>query len=394
MKAEIVSVGTEMLLGMIADTNAQYLAQQMADIGVDVYWVSQVGDNLGRVVEVLQRGLGRSDLVVVTGGLGPTEDDLTREAIAAALDEPLSIDPELERALRDNFARRGRDMPERNVKQATLIPSARSLPNPVGTAPGWWAERDGSVVVAMPGVPAEMRLMWEHQVRPTLREQTGAGVLVTTNFRVLGLGEAAVEEQLGDLIHGTNPTVATYAKPDGVQVRVSAKAADEATARALLLPMLEQVTELMGDWVYGRDDETLPHVAGKLLSARGWTLTAAERGTGGALVAEIAVDEDLMSLYRGGFIAAPDGTPLGTGVRDPIDLASAARNHTGADVGIATVLMFGEGVPAADYAVNARGLIETGGTRWNLAIPELRRRAAVETLALLVRTLRKASDGV
>jgi nicotinamide-nucleotide amidase len=362
----------------------------MADLGIDVYWVSQVGDNLGRVVEVLQRGLGRSDLIVMTGGLGPTEDDLTREAIAGALYEPLRVDPELEAALRDNFARRGRAMPERNVKQATLIPSARSLPNPVGTAPGWWVERNGKVIATMPGVPAEMRLMWENQVRPTLRDRTGAGVLLTTNFRVLGLGEAAVEEQLGELIHGANPTVATYAKPDGVQVRVSAKAPDEATARALLAPTMDQVAEALGQWVYGRDDETLPHVAAQLLAARGWTLTAAERGTAGALTAEIAADDSFAGIYRGGFIVAPDGTPLGVGPLEPMDLASAARIQTGADVGIAAVLTLGDGVPSADYAVNARNVVQTGGTRWNLAIPELRRRAAVETLALLVRTLREA----
>jgi len=180
-----------------------------------------VGDNLGRVVDVIQRGLDRSDVIVITGGLGPTEDDLTRESIAAALDETIQVDPELERWLRDNFARRGRPMPERNVKQATLIPSAQALPNPVGTAPGWWVERDRKIIAAMPGVPSEMKLMWETQVAERIRQRAGASVLVTRTLKVLGLGESAVEECLGDLIHGANPTVATYAKPDGVQVRIN-----------------------------------------------------------------------------------------------------------------------------------------------------------------------------
>ena len=157
------------------------------------------------------------------------------------------MDPELERWLRDNFARRNRPMPERNIKQATLIPSARSLPNPLGTAPGWWVEHNGKVIVAMPGVPAEMRLMWEHQAKPRLRERSGAGILVTTTVRVIGLGEGAVEEQLGDLIHGTNPTVATYAKPDGVHVRMSAKAPDETTAKELMAPVVEEAERALAE---------------------------------------------------------------------------------------------------------------------------------------------------
>src|SRR2546428_3359450 len=175
-----------MLLGMNADTNAQFLSQQLAELGIDVYWISQVGDNLGRVVEIFHRALDRSDVVVVTGGLGPTEDDLTREAIAATLAETMQIDPDLERDLREGFARRGRPMPERNLKQATLIPSARALSNPIGTAPGWWVEHKGKILTAMPGVPAEMYLMWDSHVKPALRQRAGAAVLVTTNLRVLG----------------------------------------------------------------------------------------------------------------------------------------------------------------------------------------------------------------
>jgi nicotinamide-nucleotide amidase len=391
MKAEIVSVGTEMLLGMIVDTNAQYLTQELADLGIDVFWISQVGDNLDRVVDVLRRGLGRSDVIVVTGGLGPTEDDLTRESIAAALDETIAVDPELERWLRENFARRGRPMPERNIKQATLIPSARSLPNPIGTAPGWWVERGGTIIVAMPGVPTEMRRMWEEQARPRLRERSGAGVLVTTALKCLGLGEAAVEEQLGDLIHGTNPTVATYAKPDGVQVRISAKANSEDVARALLQPTVDQVMHIFGDWIYGRDDETLAGIAATLLNQRQWSITSAERGTAGALAAEITIDEGLSARYRGGFMVAADGGPLGLESAEPAELARAARERTGADVGIAAVLGSFNGRPAADFAVVVRNEVRSDSTRWNLGIPELRRRAAVEALALLVRTLREGA---
>jgi len=360
-----------MLLSMIADTNAQWLSQRLADIGVDVFFISQVGDNIDRVVDVFTRGLSRSDVVVVTGGLGPTEDDLTREAIAATLGEQMAVDPQLERELRDLFARRNREMPERNVKQATLIPSAIALRNPIGTAPGWWAERDGKIITAMPGVPAEMRLMWEEQVRPRLKKRSGAGVLVSTFLKALGLGESAVEEQLGDLIHRTNPTVATYAKPDGVQIRVSAKAENDDAARRLLAPTVDEIMQLLGPWIYGRDEETLASGAAKLLSARGWSISSAEIGTAGSLAGDLSADEGLSARYRGGFVVGPDGAPLSADPSSPTSLASAARAKTGADVGIAAVVVPGEGeTPArAEYAVDVRGSTLGDSTRFTLALP-------------------------
>ncbi|MDP2727114.1 MAG: competence/damage-inducible protein A, partial [Dehalococcoidia bacterium] len=156
MKSEIVSVGTELLLGEIVDTNAAFLAQQLSLLGIDLYWISQVGDNRARLLEVLQRAWGRSDLILVTGGLGPTDDDLTREAIADLVGEEMKVDPGLEKWLRQSFSHMGLGMPLSNLKQATLVPSAQSVPNPFGTAPGWWLEKDGRVIVAMPGVPREM----------------------------------------------------------------------------------------------------------------------------------------------------------------------------------------------------------------------------------------------
>src|SRR6266568_4123240 len=200
MRAEILSCGTELLLGHITDTNATYLAQSLASLGIDLYFVSQVGDNQGRIVETLRRAWERSDLIVMTGGLGPTEDDLARESISALLGETMQVDPRLEAELRRIFATRSANMPERNVKQATLIPSAQALPNPYGTAPGWWVEKDGHIIVAMPAIPR-------------LSPYTG-GLIFTRILRVSGLGESMVEERLDSLIHSNNPTIATYAKPD------------------------------------------------------------------------------------------------------------------------------------------------------------------------------------
>src|SRR3989454_9516863 len=223
MRAEILSCGTELLLGHITDTNATYLAQSLASLGIDLYFVSQVGDNQGRIVETLRRAWERSDLIIMTGGLGPTEDDLTRESISALLGETMRVDPTLEAELRGMFAARHSIMPERNVKQATLIPSAQAIPNPLGTAPGWWVEKDGHIIVAMPGVPREMYRMWEQEAIPRLSPYTG-GLIFTRILRVSGLGESMVEERLDSLIHSNNPTIATYAKPDAVDVRITAKA--------------------------------------------------------------------------------------------------------------------------------------------------------------------------
>ncbi|HEY0582229.1 MAG TPA: molybdopterin-binding protein, partial [Chloroflexota bacterium] len=212
MKAEILSIGTELLLGQIVDTNAQFLAQQLPALGLDLYYVSQVGDNLQRLADAFRRGLERSDVIVTSGGLGPTEDDLTREAIAEAFGEPLQIQPDLERDLRAFFQHRGRTMPERNVKQATTIASGTYLPNPIGTAPGWWVERDGKVIISMPGVPHEMHKMWAEQAEPRLARLITGGAIVSRLLKLAGIGESHAEEALGDLTRSTNPTLATYAK--------------------------------------------------------------------------------------------------------------------------------------------------------------------------------------
>src|SRR3989442_549239 len=278
MRAEVLSIGTELLLGQIVDTNAAYLAGRLALLGIDCLHMQTAGDNLARATEAFRLALSRSDLVVVTGGLGPTEDDLTREAIAAALGETAAVDPALERELRGWFEGRGMAMPERNRKQAWLIPSARALPNPNGTAPGWSVERDGKRIVAMPAVPREMTPMWEGHVEPTLARD---GVLRWRTLKLLGIGESAVEEKLGDPVRPTPPTVATYAKNDGVHVRIAEKAATPASADASIGRMEAEVRVRLGEYVWGADDETLGDVIGRALAARRWRLGIAETLSGG-----------------------------------------------------------------------------------------------------------------
>lgn len=299
MRAEILSIGTELLLGQIVDTNAHYLATRLADLGIDCLYISTVGDNPGRCQETLERALGRSDLVISTGGLGPTEDDITRETIAAVLGEEPIVDPALERELREWFAGRGVSMPERNRKQAWLIPSARALPNPNGTAPGWDVRKDGKRIVAMPGVPREMTYMWERHVEPTL---IAGAVLRSRTLKMLGVGESAAEEALGELVRSTAPTVVTKAKNDGVHVRITDKDADAATMDARIARMENLVRERLGEYVWGADDDTLGSVIARGLGARGWHLATAESLSGGDVARALAESPASGSWYVRGFV--------------------------------------------------------------------------------------------
>lgn len=281
MRAEIVSIGTELLLGTITDTNASYLAQKLAALGIDCYYISQIGDNIDRLVQTLRRAWERSDLLITTGGLGPTGDDLTREAIAEMLGERMEVDPTLESELRAFFKRRGVEMPAANLKQAALIPSSQSLPNPIGTAPGWWVTREDSrgqhIIVSMPGVPYEMKRMWEHEAEPRLRSRS-LTVIVSRTLKTLGMGESAVEDKVKDLMTGSNPTLAPYAKPDGVHLRITAKTHDAASAAPLIASLEERVRSRLGEVVYGADGDTPEGVVALLLEELDYSCALLEVG--------------------------------------------------------------------------------------------------------------------
>jgi nicotinamide-nucleotide amidase len=358
MKAELISVGTELLLGQIVDTNAAYLAAELPALGIDCFYISQVGDNKDRLVDTLQRAMTRSDVVTLTGGLGPTEDDLTREAIAALLGEAMVVQPELEAQLKRRFAKLGRQMPASNLKQATLIPSAQVIPNPVGSAPGWWVERprDGAagaagapaIVIAMPGVPSEMRRMWEHEVRPRLRRLASGVVIVSRTLKVLGLGESVAEEKIRSFLRSTNPTIGTYAKSDGVHLRLTAKAEDDAAARAIIAPVESGIRAVLGDAVYGVDDQTPQDVVCDLLGASGQSVATLDYGTGAALSGLFAESPGRQVCFAGGLVAGSRPALVALGVdaavlaaQGPVSpagaaaLARTARIRLGATLGLA-----------------------------------------------------------
>ena len=407
MRAEILSIGTELLLGQIVDTNANFLAQQLPALGLDLYYVSQIGDNLQRLADGFERALDRSDVIITSGGLGPTEDDLTREAIAQVMGEQLEIQPHLEEALRGFFVRRGRTMPERNVKQATTIPSGTYLPNPVGTAPGWWVERDGKVIVSMPGVPHEMHKMWEEQAQPRLARLITGGVIVSRTLKLVGIGESHAEEALGDLTHSPNPTLATYAKSDGIHLRLTAKAAARADAERQLDAFEPTVRERVAEWVYGSENDSFPAVVGDLLRSKGLQLAVAESATGGQLASLITEAPGASDYFIAGYVVYSAKAKEALGVSPEIlakhgtvaqattqALAAAARQAAGADVAIATT---GNAGPAASedkpvgllhMVVDIQGRQVCQETRYSTTRSEYKRRGALEALHLLWRELK------
>ncbi|MCC6793139.1 MAG: competence/damage-inducible protein A, partial [Thermomicrobiales bacterium] len=284
------------MLGHLTDTNATYLAQQLAGLGIELTLVTQVGDDLARLSAAIERASVDAEIVICTGGVGPTADDLTREAIATVMGETPMVDDELLETIRAFFRLRGIDMPERNKKQAWLIPSAEALPNPVGTAPGWFVRRGERVIAAMPGVPREMFRMWSEQVVPRLVALEGASAVRSITLRTIGIGESAVEQVLHDLVALTDPVVATYAKDDGVHVRVTAVSADPREAERVRDSMATEVTRRLADHIYASDDVTLPQALAALLRSTGNVLAISDSGGGGRFASLIAGHPDSAPL--------------------------------------------------------------------------------------------------
>ncbi|MBI3038526.1 CinA family nicotinamide mononucleotide deamidase-related protein, partial [bacterium] len=279
--AEIISAGTELLLGEIIDTNAVFLAQKLRDLGIFLFFKSTVGDNRERLAETIKRAFNRCDVVITTGGLGPTEDDLTREAISDVMGETPTENTELIRKLSELFSSRKRPMPEINRKQAWLIPSAVPLENPIGTACGWYIEKGGKTIIALPGPPHEMEKMWNERVVPRLPKPSSC--IYYTTFHALGLGEGNIAQLLKEFTSISNPSVATYARVHGVDVRIAANSSSIETARELAFPVERQVYSLIRDYIYGRDGDSIGQVIGRLLTDKSQTIGVIESLTGGLI---------------------------------------------------------------------------------------------------------------
>lgn len=348
MKAEIFSIGTELLMGELTDTNAAWLAARLPALGIQLQGISLIGDSLPRLIEAFSGALQRVDLILTTGGLGPTQDDLTREAIAATLQEAPTVQEEALKTLESYFLQRGRSMPPSNIKQAHLIPSAQFLPNRNGTAPGWWVERQGKVIVAMPGPPAETHPIWEEQVEPRLRQIVTGEVTLKRNIKTLGLSEAEVDATVSEFFGHDNPYLGIYSKADGIHLRLIARARDVSAAQALITPVEEAIAARLAPYIWGYDDDTPEQAVGKILVSQGWTLAALDCCTGGYLANSITAVPDSVAYFQGGVVAYSQEMLLAVGVPAEVlqqhgvvsqasttAMAQTIRARLGADFGIA-----------------------------------------------------------
>lgn len=355
MRGEIISVGTEILRGEVIDTNSPYLASQLLSLGIEVKGFATVGDNKEDLAKVIRDALERCEIVVLTGGLGPTEGDLTREAIAEVLGEELRINPDLEGWLRGLFASRGMEMPPRNIKQAMVIPSARPLLNPLGTAPGWWIEKEGRIIVALPGPPREMEEVWKREVLPLLQSKFGA--IKVRTIKSFGLPEAKVDEILTPLLFSKNPSIGIYAKPDGIYVSISARGETEEEAKRMIEEMEGKVKSLLGEErIWGVDEDTLEGLIGRMLKEKGLTLAVMESCTGGLLADTITNIPGSSQYFKGGIVAYTNEMKVAFGVKEDLirlfgaispqvaeAMASAVRERFGADIGIGITGVAGPG---------------------------------------------------
>ena len=350
MNAEIIGVGTELLLGQIANSNAQWMSERLAEIGVDVLHHQVVGDNVDRIVEAFRLALSRADVVIATGGLGPTQDDVTRDAFAAVVGARLVRRPEIEEMLRERFARAGREMPESNLLQADIPEGGRFIRPERGTAPGLVVEVDGRRIYALPGVPAEMREMMEGTVLPEVAALAGPAALLSRTLRCTGIAESKVAELLDDLFHGTtNPTVAYLAGGGEVKVRLTAKAATREETEALIAPIADEVARRLGDFVFSTRDGSIEQAVGRLLRAAGKTLACAESLTGGELGARITSVPGASDYFLGSAVCYTEASKREVlGVSQATldgpgtvssecagEMASGARRLFGADLAVA-----------------------------------------------------------
>lgn len=367
MRAEIVSVGTELLLGQIVDTNAAHLSRLLAELGVDLLRRSTVGDNFDRTVEAIRLALSRADLVFTIGGLGPTEDDLTKEAAAEALGAELVIDEDSAQRIREFFATRGLTLPERNLKQALTPKDGRVLVNNVGTAPGAIFEHDGKILITLPGPPSEFIPMLESGAIPYLRDKTGGAstIIKSRVLKIVGLGESAVEDEVRDLIGTLNPTVAPLAHQGEVHLRITAKAEDSAFADRMTREVEEKIRKRLGGLVFGADEQTLEQVVVECLIERKLKLGLAESCTGGLLAHRITNVAGSSAALQAGIVAYSNKAKMKfLGVSEELierygavshevakKMASGARAATGAHIGMGITGIAGPGGATASKPV-------------------------------------------
>src|SRR3990170_1865840 len=330
--AEIITIGTEILLGEILDTNARSLARTLRDQGIDLYRKTTVGDNVARIAQAIQQSMDRSEIIITTGGLGPTVDDPTRQAVALAVGVETEYRPDLWEQIQARFQRFGRTPSENNRRQAYIPQGASVIENPVGTAPAFIVETGGCTIIALPGVPREMEHLMAHAVIPYLHRRFNLqSVIKARILHTAGVGESQIDDLIGDLEALSNPTVGLAAHSGQVDVRITAKADSQAEADTLISPVEQALRQRLGDWVYGADQETLEQVALLALQSRGWKLAVVEAGLGGELARRLASSTQ---AYLGGEVF-----PAPVSQEELSALTAAYQQARGAEVGLGATIL-------------------------------------------------------
>jgi nicotinamide-nucleotide amidase len=408
LRTEVLAVGTELLLGQIVDTNSSWIGEQLAANGIDCLFQAKVGDNHARIVAALRASLERADAVIISGGLGPTHDDITREAIAEVMGTELVVDNAVAEVIRDLFAARGRRMPENNLRQAMVPVGATVIPQTRGTAPGLICPVDAKVMYAVPGVPHEMQDMLERAVLPDLRRRSGETLVIASRvLRTWGESESGLDERLRDVITRLdevgNPTLAFLASGwEGIKIRLTAKAETRAEAIELVSGWEDEIRGLLGPIVFGVDDDTMETVVLALLRERGLTLGLAESVSGGLVASRLVAVPGTSDVLRGSIVSYASevkfdllGVTPGPVVSPEaaVEMAIGARRALGADVGLSLTGVAGplehEGQPVGTLYV---GLATGDGvTSTALRLPgsrdQMRQYSVISSLDLLRRTL-------
>lgn len=352
MNAEIISVGTEIILGDILNTHSQFLSQELAAMGINVYYQTAVGDNDGRFTQILQTALERSDVIFLTGGLGPTTDDITKETACHLLGVECHYNEEVGECIKSFFARAGRPMTENNLKQAMVPDGAVILHNSWGTAPGFIIAKENKTVVLLPGPPRELRPMFEQRVKPYFKANAKEPI-VSKNVRVFGIGESALETQIEDLVLSTDPTVALYAKEGEVLIRVTAKAPSEQEAEQHIDRMIATLYDRLGSHIYGINKDSLQQVVVERLQNAHQTIATAESCTGGTLAGRITQISGSSEVFHLGVVTyANDIKHQELGVRnETLEAYGAVSEQTAAEMALGLAKKSG-----ADYNVSITGI--------------------------------------
>jgi len=401
MRAAVLSIGSELIQGFLTDTNATFLAQELSALGIELVGVYQVGDSLDRLVVTLNRALSDADLVITTGGIGPTDDDLTREAVSAIQGEQVEVDPDAAVRVREFFSMRGVPMPEQNIKQAWRIPSAELLANPMGTAPGWYVRRQDQIIVSMPGVPREMYRMWREQALPRIIDRLEQSAIVARTLKTIGIGESAVEQRIIDLVRRGYPTVATYAKDDGVHIRITAMAADRAEAEQAVAGTIDTIREALAEHVYGELTDELADALLRPIQMAGAKVAIWEAGNAGRLTnlidESILADEVVAGARTTSFVSAAFPVERPGAEQTAIRCATVAATEEEVEYGVSVAVELTPGdTEDRAHGIVGIALVHPGGVahrRHEITAPphEVRRRATMWAADFLWSTLRETT---